>query len=67
MQVAPAKREIAAVERTLQSMMGDLEKFRNKYKSNPGKAKEANNVIDEPYFDIPLDQVMILLVKKLIQ
>lgn len=38
-------------------METDLQKFRQKHKGNIKQAMHANNVIDEPFFDIPLDQV----------
>ena len=41
-------------------MQKDLEKFRNEFGGNIKKAKEANNVIDEPYYNIELDQVSII-------
>lgn len=44
----------------MESLKIDLEKFRGKYKGNMKYAMEANNVIDEPFFDIPLDQVIFL-------
>ncbi len=57
MKIAPEDRAETTVMRTLESMKKDLEKFRKEYKGNIKHAKKANNVIDEPYFDIALDQV----------
>ena len=53
----PAKRKEQSSLRTLDTIKEDLKKFRTTFKSNLARAKDANNVIDEPMFDIPLDQV----------
>lgn len=58
MQIKPAQRTTPAVSRTLESMKEDARTFREKYKSNIKRhAMDVNNVIDDPLFDIPLDQV----------
>ena len=59
MQLPPAQRTAAAIERTLESMKNDLATFRGRYKGNLKNAMNANNVIDEPFFNIPLDQVCV--------
>jgi hypothetical protein len=61
MQISPTQRTVAAAERTLETMRSDLINFQQKYKGNLKNAMDANNVIDEPFFDIPLDQVCNLL------
>ena len=38
-------------------MAEDLNLFQTTYEGNRAKAKDANNVIDKPYFKIPLQQV----------
>ena len=48
--------------RTLESLARDLEKFRTRFKGNIKHAKEANNVIDDLYFLIPLIQVGVYLI-----
>ena len=57
MQLHSSQRKAAAELRTLESMAADLLKFRTVCKGHLSRAKEANNVIEEPFFDIPLDQV----------
>ena len=59
MQLPPSQRTVAVVERTLESMKSDLTTFREKFKGNLKNAMDANNVIDEPFFNIPLNQVCI--------
>ena len=57
MQIPPSQRCAHATPRSSESKKNDLEKFRKELKGVLSRAKEANNVIDEPYFNIPLDQV----------
>lgn len=40
-------------------MEKDLEKFRSVCNGQLSRAKEANNVIEEPFTNIPLDQVLL--------
>ena len=58
-QLHPSKRKECATVRTLKSMEADLNTFRTTLNGQISRAKEANNVIDEPLFDIPLNQVNI--------
>ena len=58
MQRKPDKRTTPAVARTLDSLKSDVNTFRTKFKGNIKHAMDANNVIDDPIYDIPLDQVM---------
>ena len=46
--------------RTLQSLKNYLERF-EEFDKAPIKAKECNYVIDQIFFDIPLDRVSLLL------
>lgn len=51
----PAERN--DVPRTLETVDADFKNFRDVLMSDMEKAKENNNVVDEKYYDIPLDQV----------
>ena len=62
MQLPPAQRNKDTIARTLETMKEDLATFRVKYKGNIKYAMEANNVIDEPFFYIPLDQVHLYII-----
>ena len=44
-------------ERTLATLERDLKHFKTVLNAKLKDAQRANNVIDEPYFNIPLDQV----------
>ena len=57
MRIDPENRINELVLRSLESMKRDLEKFQIQLKGNVKNAKLANNVIDEPYYNISLDQV----------
>ena len=57
MRIDPENRINELVLRSLESMKHDLEKFQIQLKGNVKNAKLANNVIDEPYYNISLDQV----------
>ena len=46
-----------SVKRSLSSLKENYEKFKNQYGSDPKMAKCCNNVIDDLYFNIPLNQV----------
>lgn len=43
--------------RTLASLQQDLIQFREKFHGDLKYAKEVNNVVDDIFFDIPLNQV----------
>ena len=45
------------INRNLTNMDQDLKKFREVYGGMLKHAKETNNVIDDIYFNIPIDQV----------
>ena len=64
MQIPPGKRSIPTTKRSLESMAKDLKRFREELKGILKLAKEANNVIDDPYFKIALDQVHLALLAK---
>ena len=55
MQLAPVDRPKIS-NRSLESLKSDLEKFREDG-ANIKRAKFYNNVIDDPMFNVPLDQV----------
>ena len=59
MQRKPDKRTTPAVARTLDSLKSDVNTFRTKFKGNIKHAMDANNVIDDPIYDIPLCAVQI--------
>ena len=59
MQLPPSQRTVEVEERTLESLESDHTKFQENYKGNLKNAMDANNVIDKPFFKIPLDQVCI--------
>ena len=50
--------------RSLETMKDDLKRFKEDG-SNPKHAKHFNNVIDDIYFDIPLEQVKIKLLRQM--
>ena len=54
---SPTNKTQPAVNRSLETLKRDLKKFIDKFFGNTKFAKEANNVIDDIYFDIPLNQV----------
>ena len=57
MQISP-KHRIKSQRRTLESINVDLEIFRADG-ANIKRAKHYNNVIDNPAFNVPIDQVYI--------
>ena len=59
MKISMDMRTEHTILRSLESMNNDVQKFKTELKGNIKNAKLANNVIDEPYFNIPLDQVKI--------
>ena len=57
LKIAPQDRTVQAIERTLESLKQDLEFFNTTLKGKISDAQHSKNVIDEPYFNIPIDQV----------
>ena len=51
-------------KRTLESIKKDLELFKEKFGGNLKHAKEANNIIDDIYFPIPIDQVHFICIQQ---
>ena len=52
-----AKHQHPSSKRTLESLANDLHAFRTDGNGDLKKAKNYNNVIDDYYFNIPIDQV----------
>lgn len=53
----PEKLVHTPLKRTLETLKEDHRRFLTEGKGNLKKAKEYNNCINEPFFDIPIDQV----------
>ena len=58
MQLKTNARTRPILMRTLETLKSDYERFK-KDGGNIKRAKNFNNVIDEPLFDIPIEQVCI--------
>nr|XP_047129350.1 uncharacterized protein LOC124809337 [Hydra vulgaris] len=58
MQLSMKDRNQSIFLRTLESLKSDFERFKNDGGNNKN-AKKFNNVIDEPLFDIPIEQIAI--------
>ena len=59
----PGQRKKTIALRSLEKMAEDLADFRNKGNGVRANAKDYGNIVSEPFFNIPLDQVIVLLFK----
>ena len=57
----PLRERGKCTKRTLENMATDRMRFQLVHDSDVKYAKDYNNVIDEPLFNIPIDQVLYII------
>lgn len=58
LKVAPDDRPVQPTSRSLSTLKKNHTEFQTRGKGNSSVAKEYYNVLQEPFFDIPLNQVL---------